>query len=238
VVVAVCAVFLAVAVVVVRRADAAHAAGESSVVARVETTKRLVALTFDDGPNGLWTPLVQQRLAQAHVPATFFLIGHDVVSRPDLMQAELAAGSEVGDHTYRHRQLTRLVPARARAEIKAGAEAISKNGGRRPTLFRPPYGKTNEAIDAMARAEGMRTILWDVSLEHYVDHVPVAKGVAKLVDGVRPGSIILAHDGGKADRSRTMQALPLLISLLKARGYRFVTVSQLLSEGTAEASRA
>jgi len=237
-VIAVCALSLAVGVIVVRHADVAHAAGESSVVARVETTKRVVALTFDDGPNGMWTPLVQQRLAQAHVPATFFLIGHDVASRPDLMQAELAAGSEVGDHTFRHPRLPRLTPAKARAEIRAGADAITSNGGRRPSLFRPPYGKTTEAIDAMARAEGMRTILWDLSLEHYVDHVSVPRGVAKLVDAVRPGSIILAHDGGKADRSRTMQALPLLISLLKARGYRFVTVSQLLSEGTAEANRA
>lgn len=237
-VIAVCSLFLAVAVVVVRRADVAHAAGESSVVARVETTKRVVALTFDDGPSGVWTPLVHERLAQARVPATYFLIGHDVASRPDLLRAALAAGSEVGDHTYRHPRLTRVAPAKARAEIRAGADAITRHGGRRPTLFRPPYGKTNDAIDAMARAEGMRTVLWDLSLEHYVDHVPVAKGVAKLVDAVRPGSIILAHDGGKADRSRTMQALPLLLSLLKARGYRFVTVSQLLSDGTAEANRA
>ena len=237
-VVAVCALVLAVGLVVVRRADAAHAAGESTVVARVETTKRVVALTFDDGPHPEWTPLVQERLAQAHVPATFFLIGHDVVSRPDLMRAELAAGSEVGDHTFRHPRLTRVPAARAQAEIRQGAEAITGNGGRRPTLFRPPYGKTNEAVDAMARAEGMRVVLWDLSLEHYVDHVPVAKGVARLVDAVRPGAIILAHDGGKSDRSRTMEALPLLISLLKARGYRFVTVSQLLAEGTAEANRA
>src|SRR5207237_10753127 len=98
-------------------ADVAHAAGRSIGVALVETTKRVVALTFDDGPNGMWTPLVQQRLAQAHVPATFFLIGHDVASRPDLMRADLAAGSEVGDHTYRHPRLTRLIATRARGEI-------------------------------------------------------------------------------------------------------------------------
>lgn len=237
VVVAVCALVLAVAVVVVRRADAAHAAGDSTVVARVETTKRVVALTFDDGPNPMWTPLVQERLAQAHVPATFFLIGHDVASRPDLMRAELAAGSEVGDHTFRHPRLTRLAAAKAQAEIRAGADAIDHNGGRRPTLFRPPYGKTNDVVNAMARGQGMRVVLWDLSVEHYVDHQPVARGVAKLVDDVRPGAIILAHDGGRSDRSRTMQALPLLISLLKARGYRFVTVSQLLADGTAEANR-
>lgn len=237
VVIAVCALMIAVAMVVVRRADAAHAVGESTVVARVDTNKRVIALTFDDGPNPMWTPLVQQRLAQAHVPATFFLIGHDVVSRPDLMQAELASGSEVGDHTFRHSRLPRITPARARAEIRAGADAIEGNGGHRPTLFRPPYGKTSDAVNAMVKAEGMRVVLWDLSLEHYVDHMPVAKGVAKLVGDVRPGSIILAHDGGKSDRSRTMEALPLLISMLKARGYRFVTVSQLLAAGTAEASR-
>lgn len=234
---AVCALVLAVGMVVVRRAGAAHTAGEPSVIARVETTKRVVALTFDDGPTPAWTPQVQARLAYAHVPATFFLIGHDVVSRPDLMRAELAAGSEVGDHTFRHPRLTRLTTAQAEAEIRSGADAITNSGGRRPTLFRPPYGKTSVAVNALARADGMRVVLWDLSLEHYVDHVPVAKGVANLVRAVRPGSIILAHDGGKADRSRTMQALPLLLSLLKARGYRFVTVSQLLADGTAEASR-
>jgi peptidoglycan/xylan/chitin deacetylase (PgdA/CDA1 family) len=224
--------------VVVEHAGAARAAGPGLVVARVQTTKRWVALTFDDGPHPMWTPLVQERLAQAHIPATFFLIGHDVAQRPDLMRDELARGEEVGDHTFRHSMLTRLRPGKARAEIRAGLAAIVDNGGPRPVLFRPPYGKTSEAIDAMARAEGMRTILWDLSLEHFVLHEPVAKGVAKLVDEVRPGSIILAHDGGKSNRSRTLEALPLLIAQLKARGYRFVTVSQLLAEGTAEAERA
>ena len=231
------ALLLLAGVVAVRHPVAAGASGQSLVVARVETTKRVVALTFDDGPHPLWTPVVQERLAAEHVPATFFLIGHDVVRRPDLMRNELANGSEVGDHTFRHPILTRLRADKVRAELVAGQEAITDNGGPRPTLFRPPYGKTNEAIDAAARAEGMRTILWDLSLEHFVDHVAVAKGVAKLVDQVRPGSIILAHDGGKSDRSRTLQALPLLIAQLKARGYRFVTVTQLLSDGTAEANR-
>lgn len=224
--------------VVVEHAGAARAAGQGLVVARVQTTRRVVALTFDDGPHPMWTPIVQERLAQAHVPATFFLIGHDVAQRPDLMQAELARGDEVGDHTFRHPMLTKVRPDKARAEIRAGLAAIVDHGGPRPVLFRPPYGKTNEAIDAMARAEGMRTILWDLSLEHFVDHEPIPKGVTKLVDAVRPGSIILAHDGGKSDRSRTLQALPLLIAQLKARGYRFVTVSQLLADGTAEAQRA
>lgn len=222
---------------VVEHAGAARASGQGLVVARVQTTRRVVALTFDDGPHPMWTPIVQERLAQARVPATFFLIGHDVAQRPDLMRAELARGDEIGDHTFRHPVLTKVHPDKARAEIRAGLAAIVANGGPRPVLFRPPYGKTSEAIDAMARAEGMRTILWDLSLEHYVDHGPVARGVAKLVDAVRPGSIILAHDGGKSNRSRTLEALPLLIAQLKARGYRFVTVSQLLAEGTAEAQR-
>jgi peptidoglycan/xylan/chitin deacetylase (PgdA/CDA1 family) len=143
----------------------------------------------------------------------------------------------VGDHTYRHSLLPSLSTAKARSEIRNGASAIDDLGGTRATLFRPPYGKTTDVVDRLVEAEGMRTVLWSLSLERYVDHQSVATGVARLVGRVRPGAIILAHDGGRSNRSRTLLALPLLIRSLQQRGYRFVTVSQLLGRGIPEDGR-
>jgi len=199
-------------------------------VTRVRTDQRLVALTFDDGPDPRWTPRVLELLRQHHASATFFDVGRHALEHPDLVRAELDSGHEVGNHTWSHPDLRNLSTSAVRDEITRGAEAIRGAQAHAPRLFRPPYGSSDDAVRAVAEVEGYRTVMWDVCLERYVNHTSdIAGGVDLLMGRVRPGSIILAHDGGVPDRTRTMQALPLLLSRLAERGYRVVDITTLLA---------
>jgi len=189
-----------------------------------------VALTFDDGPDPRWTPLVLDQLARHHATATFFLVGRNAEAHTDLVAAELAHHDEIGDHTWSHADLSRLSIGEIDAEIKNGSTAIQAAGAPKPYLFRPPKGRSNHAVAVIADAQGYTTVLWDQSFERYVNHgADAASAVAEILDRIRPGSIILAHDGGIPDRSRTMSALPLLLDGLTARGYDIVDVSRLFA---------
>jgi len=203
---------------------------KSVSVFRVHTTERLVALTFDDGPDPRWTPQVLEVLHRYGAGATFFDTGINALAHPDLIAAEIAGGHEIGDHTWSHPDLRRLSPSAMRAELAKGADAIHAAGAPMPRLFRPPYGSTDDAVSVAAAAAGYRTVRWNLGLEHYVNHeLGVVEGVEAVLGRVQPGSIILAHDGGIPDRARTMQALPLLLEGLRARGYRVVDASTLLA---------
>ncbi|HYX44572.1 MAG TPA: polysaccharide deacetylase family protein [Acidimicrobiales bacterium] len=208
----------------------AAVAGPASTRASTSSVAPLVALSFDDGPDSRWTPQVLDVLARYRAHATFFAVGRNAIAHPDLVRAELAAGNEVGDHTFDHADLSQLTPRAMGAEIDRGAQALEAVGAPAPRLFRPPYGHANPVVYRAAATRSYRTVLWSVSLEHFVDHAPVPMGVNELVARVRPGAVILAHDGGVPDRSRTMKALPLLLQQLEARGYRVVAVSDLLGE--------
>jgi len=214
-------------------AGAAASDGRSdkgTAVVDVRTTQRVVALTFDDGPDPRWTPRVLDLLHRHDAKATFFDTGLNAVARPDLVAAEVGAGHGVGVHTWSHPHLTRLGASAIEAEIVRGAEAIQRAGAPEPRLFRPPFGASNETVDVVADAEGYRTVLWDLALEHYLSRTSdTTAAVAAVLNRVRPGSIILAHDGGVPDRTRTLQALPMLLEGLEARGYRVVDVEALLA---------
>jgi len=204
-------------------------AGRKGAVVRVETKQRLVALTFDDGPDPRWTPKVLELLRQYHAHATFFEVGLNVTAHADLVHAVLADGNEVGDHTWDHPDLELMSAPQVDQEITAGAEAISRVGAPAPKYFRPPKGLTDEAVGVLANANRYRTIFWDLCLERFVDHTPdMPDAVLDLLTRVKPGSIILAHDGGIPDRTKTLKTLPMLLQGLKARGYKMVDVSQLL----------
>src|SRR5262249_28061354 len=114
-------------------------------------------------------------------------------------------------------------------EVADGSNALLAAGAPKPVLFRPPLGLTDERVAAITEAQGLRTVLWSACVEHYVNHVDVAAGTARLLANIRPGMIILAHDGGIPDRTRTMQSLPTLLDGLDKRGYKVVTVSQLVA---------
>jgi peptidoglycan/xylan/chitin deacetylase (PgdA/CDA1 family) len=211
------------------RPAASSLAGRKGAVVRVQTNERTVALTFDDGPDPRWTPRVLELLRQYHAHATFFEVGVNVSAHPDLVHAVLADGNEVGDHTWDHPDLELMSAPQVDQEIERGAEAISQVGAPAPKYFRPPKGFTDDAVGVLANADEYRTIFWDLCLERFVDHTPnMTEAVLDMLSRVKPGSIILAHDGGIPDRTKTMKTLPILLEGLKARGYKMVDVTQLL----------
>ena len=205
---------------------------------RVRTREAVVALTFDDGPDPAYTPTVLDLLDRAGARATFFAIGVNATARPRLLDRVVAAGHTIGNHTFDHRDLELLTPAQVAREIDRGEQRIIAAGAPRPTLFRPPKGLTDEVVGVFADADRYHTVFWDHCLEHHVDHAPtIEDGVRALLRKVRPGSIILAHDGGHIaapnrpviDRTRTMEALPVLLRGLHRLGYRMTDVPGLLA---------
>jgi len=216
--------------------EAARRRAQPEAVFRVRTRERVVALTFDDGPDPHYTPQVLDVLARHGAPATFFLVGVNAEAFPALVATQTARGHAVGNHTFDHAELGGLPAAAVRAEVESGSAAIVRAGAPRPTLFRPPRGHTDREVGAVATAEHYRTIFWDLCLEHFVRADGVVRGTDALLSRLRPGSVILAHDGGHVeapgrpylDRSPTIGALPLLLEGIAARGFRVVDLPTML----------
>lgn len=183
---------------------------------------KCVALTFDDGPD-IYTEQLLRTLRDAHVRATFFMLGIQVQKFPTVARHVAAATEEIGDHTWDHKDLTLITPHDARIEIARARTEIADVIGMWPALFRPPYGSTNPTVAGLAGGLGMPVILWNVDTLDWKDRV--AKIVAqRAVSEARPGSIILMHD----IYSSTVDAVPAIIKGLRQRGFTVVTVSQLL----------
>lgn len=207
----------------------------TSYVSLGSPRRREVALTFDDGPSP-WTPKILAVLRREHAVATFFEIGRNVLAYPRYT-AELArAGMIVGDHTETHPPLAELSAAGQAEEIYNAAAAIRNAGAPAPLLFRPPYGSFNKETLALLRRRHMVMVLWSADTSDYLQ-----PGVAKIrytaISGARPGAIILFHDGG-GQRSQTLAALPRIIRRLRARGFRLVTIWQLLHDDPPPAGQA
>lgn len=193
-------------------------AGE--VASRPETDK-VVALTFDDGPDRTWTPAILAILKEQGVPATFCVTGSASRANGDLVRAERDLGHTLCDHTVDHPHLPRLSHDRVVAQIQGTADILTALVGAPPSLFRPPYGELSPAVIAVAQASGMRVLTWNVDSQDY-RRPPVDRIVANVMEAVQPGSVVLMHDGG-GDRSRTAAALRPLIAALRAQGYTFAT---------------
>jgi peptidoglycan-N-acetylglucosamine deacetylase len=184
-------------------------------------TDKVVALTFDDGP---WPDTAQflQVLQRAGVKATFCMIGRQVAAHPDWVRAVAAAGTTLCNHTQNHNEhLDKASPAVVDAEIQGGANALARVVGQAPTLYRPPGGTLSALIEDDANRAGEQVMGWNVDPSDY-KRPATAKIIATVMAQVRPGSIILLHDGG-GDRSHTLAALPQIIAKLKAQGYGFTT---------------
>lgn len=186
--------------------------------------RREVALSFDDGPFPLTSRFVRMLRANGAV-ATFFMIGEQVnPSYRATLREELRNGDALGDHTWTHPDL--LESDEVFSQLKGTREVIRRETGYMPCVFRPPYGDYDGSVIHTARSLGLATILWDVDPSDYT--LPgVAAIEQRVLAQVRPGSIILSHDGG-GPRQETLAAYPYIIRKLRERGYRFVTVPQLL----------
>ena len=188
--------------------------------------RREVALTFDDGP-GPYTRAIIGVLMRMRAPATFFVIGRWARAYPELVAAEVRAGCEVGDHTETHPPLGLLGAASQTAEITEAEQAIHDAGAPYPVLFRPPYGSFDETTLEILRQRHMLMVLWSADTKDYT-RPGVRKIVYAAVSGAQAGAIILMHDGG-GDRTETVAALPRIITRLRQRGFRLVTVAQLVA---------
>jgi peptidoglycan-N-acetylglucosamine deacetylase len=204
--------------------------GSSAVTWRVHTDAKLIALTFDDGPMPRWTPMALDICADRKIRATFNLVGSRLVEHPDIARRMVAEGHEVGNHTWGHRDLASLDHTAAYDEISRSHEAIRRLTGQTATHLRPPFGHLGGAALLAAGQLGYDVVLWSLQLREQV-YGPAAQ-VAHAVEGTVPGTILLAHDVGKADRLKGLRALPDIIDGVRAKGFSFVTVSELMAAAT------
>ncbi|WP_260924432.1 glycosyltransferase [Novosphingobium sp. 9] len=199
---------------------------------------KVLALTFDDGPDPDWTPKILSILEAKHVPGTFFVIGENALEHPGLLQRENADGFEIGNHSYTHPNMAEESNLGTKLELNTTQRLIEAYTGRSTRLFRAPYFGDAEPTTAdelepaaLAQTLGYTIVGLHVDPDDWmrpgVDHI--INEVMTQVKNVTPDrseNVILLHDGG-GDRSQTIIALPIIIDRLKAEGYRFVTVSQL-----------
>lgn len=216
--------------------DTPAAIGMSAVTVRyfVNTAEPVVALTLDDGPGPKWTPMFLDALAEAGIPATFFMVGRNVERYAGLVRDRLA-GHEIGNHSWSHRDLATLDLATIRDDLTRTAATIEDRLGRTPTLLRPPYGHIGGSTLLAADSMGYEVILWNRAMRELQFRGDPAGQARDLVDTIRPGAVILAHDIGDERRLVGLRSIPALAAGLKAKGYRFVTVSDLIASATTTA---
>lgn len=201
----------------------------------VPNVGRTIAMTFDDGPSPKLTPQLLDILKARGIRATFFVVGQNAAEYPDILKRAVAEGHEIASHSWSHPQLTRLSAAAFAAQIDKTNAAIKAAIGRNPTVMRPPYGATNASLDRRLNKEwGLKVILWDVDPLDW-KYRNAARVQRTILDNVKPGSIVLAHD----IHASTVAAMPATLDALIARGYKFATVSELIAmEGSAGSATA
>jgi peptidoglycan/xylan/chitin deacetylase (PgdA/CDA1 family) len=207
--------------------------GQPAVFMRTSYTggAKEIALTFDDGPWPKNTTAILKILTSYKVKATFFELGTNVYTHPELAKAVAAAGMDIGNHSETHPQLPKLSGKQIAWQIEAAQRMIKNKTGKTPVWFRPPYGAVNRAVYAQANADKVRVVLWSVDTEDW-RKPPVTSIIARALAGARPGAVILMHDGG-GNRDKTIAALPGVITRLQALGYKFVTLDQLFAKRAA-----
>jgi len=185
--------------------------------------RKVVALTFDDGPDPVRTPALLDALAELDAPATFFLLGDVVDANAEVVRRIAREGHELGNHTYCHRYLPLARSRSVERELRATDRAVERAAGVVPTIARPPWGGRSPWTVRAFRRLAKRLVLWDVNSYDWKGK-PAAEVVERVLERARPGSIILMHearDGGEV----TVEAVRLLVPALRARGFALVTVS-------------
>ncbi len=184
--------------------------------------QQCLAITFDDGP-GPYTEQLLETLRHYNAKATFFVIGRNAAIYENTLRHILSAGHQIGNHTWHHPDLTKLDAAAIEAEIVETNSAVHMATGQAPTIVRPPYGAINQSVLAELGRLGMASIFWSVDTRDWADRNS-AIVCQRAVEGARPGSIILLHDIHKT----SVEAVPCILSQLSQKGFRFVTVRQLI----------
>ncbi len=184
-----------------------------------------IAMTFDDGPNPKNTPKLLDLLAAKHIKATFFVVGECATDYPAIMKRIVAEGHEIGNHSWDHPNFGKSSDDKIRSQVQRTNDIILAETGIKPTLLRPPYGSMTPKQRQWVHDEfGYDIILWNVDPNDWKE--PGVNVVAqRIISGTRPGSIILSHD----IHAPTIEAMPMVFDALLAKGYKFVTVSELIA---------
>ncbi|MGW4726921.1 polysaccharide deacetylase family protein [Streptomyces sp. NPDC004291] len=184
-----------------------------------------VALTFDDGPDPVFTRQVLEILDRYGARATFFCVGHHVAALPDEVRRIVAGGHGLGNHSWSHPFLFDLTPEQLREQIDRTTEELDRVAGEAPAWFRPPYGALSPGVLAALEEHPATLTMWDVDARDWSR--PGPEQIAKTVlEGVGPGSVVLMHEGA-GDRSQTVEALPAIVEGLLERGLEPVPLAEL-----------
>lgn len=195
------------------------------IVPRVKTSEKVIALTFDDGPTTTATNEILNMLAEKQVKATFFVIGGELEQNLAEARKIVAAGHELGNHSYSHTRMVLVTPSFVQQELEKTDRLIREAGFSGEIHFRPPYGKKLLALPYYLSKNNRKTITWDVEPDS--NPQTAAEIVEETRSRVRPGSIILLHVM-YPNRQESLRAVPGIIESLRKEGYRFTTISELL----------
>lgn len=190
-----------------------------------EAGDKVVALTFDDGPSPGQTEQVLEILEAEGINATFFVLGTEVEEYPALTARITQEGHQIASHGYSHRYLTSDSATVAKWEVRKATTRIVRATGERPTWFRAPGGVLSDTAREQVEAANLRIVRWDVDPQDWRQD-RASKIARDTIDAVRPGSVVLLHDGG-GDRANTIKALPWIIHELERQGYTFVTLEEM-----------
>lgn len=203
--------------------------GKSNLYVSNRSAQKCIALTFDDGPHPKYTPQILDILDKYNAKATFFVIGKNAKAYPDIVKDEHARGHEIGNHTYSHPDLKKISATKFLEEIQKTSETIFEITGSHPVLFRPPGGYLNNDIIKEVADCDSKAVLWSWRQDTRDWACPsVDCIVSTVIENLRDGDIILFHDYNSG-KSPTPEALEKILSELSQKGYKFVTVSELMS---------
>jgi peptidoglycan/xylan/chitin deacetylase (PgdA/CDA1 family) len=198
---------------------------ERTSLSSVHVDQPVIAMTFDDGPSAVLTPRLLDILKQRNIKVTFFVLGQLVQEHPEILQRAVAEGHEIGNHSWDHKALNKMTDGGLRHELADTCSEITKATGKPVTLMRPPYGATNPRLNrAIEKEYGMKVILWSVDPLDWKRPGPQVVS-QRILKETQPGAIILSHD----IHPGTIEAMPATLDALLAKGYKFVTVSELLA---------
>ncbi|MDO4282210.1 MAG: polysaccharide deacetylase family protein [Clostridia bacterium] len=188
----------------------------------IDKNRPVIALTFDDGPHPQNTINILQTLSKYHAKATFFMVGENVERNQGIPQKVIDQGSEIGTHTWDHKNLTKLSETDILDEITRGSKVIEENCGASVKFLRPPYGSNNELVRNIAKQQNKAVILWNVDTEDWKSR-DAEMVYRHVIENVKDGDIVLMHD----IYGSTAEATEKIVKELTEKGYQFVTISEL-----------
>lgn len=192
-----------------------------------------IGLTFDDGPHPKLTPRLMEILKKENVQATFFMLGEQVEKFPEIAKAVADGGFEIGNHTYDHKDLTKMSADEIRKEIERTQALIENATGKKPRLFRPPYGSVNARVAQIANELGLDIVLWSIDPRDWEAGKSQERILSKIMAEAAPGAIVCIHD----IHQRTVDSVPAVIAALKEKGLGFASAGDLIDAEKADRER-